>query len=205
MTIKSKIFNDEQVQFILDNYKGITTYVLADMVNKKFGLNISRVQMKNFLTRHKLSNGLMTYSQFKKGQVPHNKGKKMSDKQYAQCKGTMFQKGSIPPNRREIGDERFDKDGYVVVKVADGRKNRNWKPKHHVVYESVHGPIPPGYRVCFLDGNKYNFDINNIVIVKKGVHATVCKSGGYTKNADITQANILIKSLDYEAKRKKKK
>ena len=203
MTIKSKIFNAEQVQFILDNYKGITWKEMCKRFNKRFGTSFTYDTFKGFGSRHKLNNGVNTC--FKKGQVPHNKGKKMSDKQYTQCERTMFKKGSIPPNRREIGDERFDKDGYVCVKVADGKRNRNWKPKHHVVYESVHGPIPPGYRVCFLDGDKYNFDVNNIVIVKKGVHATVCKSGGYTKNADITQANILIKSLDYEAKRKKKK
>ena len=198
MMIKSKLFNDEQIQFILNNYKGITTYVLADMINAKFELNVTRAQVKNFLCKNKLSNGLATSTQFMKGQPSHNKGKKMSAEQYEKCMQTIFKKGSIPPNRREIGDERFDKDGYVCVKVADGKRNKNWKPKHHVVYESVHGPIPPKHKVVFLDGNKLNFDINNLVCVSNVIHAQMCKNRRYKKDAQLSETNILITRLEHE-------
>ena len=196
MQIKSKLFNDEQVQFILDNYYGTSTYKLADLINELFGLNVTRDQVKNFLTRNKLSNGLATSTQFKKGHVPFNKGEKMSDDQYEKCKDTMFKAGSIPPNRREIGDERLDKDGYIYVKVADGQKNKNWKAKHHIVYESVHGPIPPQHKVVFLDGNTRNFDIDNLACVSNGVHAIMCKNKRYLKDAELTETNILITKVE---------
>ena len=99
--IKSKLFNEEQVQFILDNYKGITWKQMCELFNERFGTSFTYAKFKGFGSRHKLSNGVNCC--FKKGQIPMNKGKKMSTEAYERCKGTMFKPGSIPPNRREVG------------------------------------------------------------------------------------------------------
>lgn len=205
MTIKSRMFNDEQVQFILDHYKGITTYQLADMLNERFNLNVTQKQMRSFLQNHHLSNGLQNATKFKPGCISHNKGKRMSAEQYEACKRTMFKKGSIPPNHRNLGEEREDKDGYVYVKVADGLKNKNWKLKHHVLWERVNGVIPPGHKLVFLDGNKRNFDLENLMLVCDAVHVRVNKNRGYSVDGDISKSNVLIESIKHEVRKKVKK
>ena len=67
---------------------------------------------------------------------------------------------------KNIGSERWD-DGYWWVKVNDSRngKRKNWKQKHRYIWEQYYGAIPKGHRVIFLDGNKNNFDINNLACV----------------------------------------
>lgn len=68
-------------------------------------------------------------TRFKKGQISHNKGLKqldfMSEESLNKTKATRFKKGSVPHNRLPIGSERV-LDGFVQIKIADGRGNRNW-------------------------------------------------------------------------------
>ena len=97
----------------------------------------------------------------KNGRIPANKGKKgcMTQEQYEKCKHTMFKKGNVPSNRRIIGSERVGKDGYILIKVQDGKLKRNWMPKHRYLYEQEYGKIPEGYKLIFADGNKLNFAV----------------------------------------------
>ena len=48
----------------------------------------------------------------------------MSPEQYEKCKATMFKKGNVPAIARDIGSERIDKNGYILVKIQDGHKNK---------------------------------------------------------------------------------
>lgn len=103
-------------------------------------------------------------SQFKKGHVPMNKGKKVSPEVYAKCAPTMFQKGHTPHNHRKVGSERINKDGYWEVKVEEPKK---WVAKHRLIWERVNGPIPKGYNVQFRDHNPRNLDISNLYLISK--------------------------------------
>lgn len=81
-----------------------------------------------------------------------------------------------------VGSERVSK-GYVMVKVTDEHRGRgaarlNWKPKSVVVYEGAHGPVPDGCRVFFADGDRRNFDPDNLVAVP------VRLTGSLHENAD---------------------
>lgn len=67
--------------------------------------------------------------------------------------------------RSELGTE-YENQGYLFVKVThDGRADKKWKLKHRVVWESVHGKIPEGYIILFLDGDTKNCDIENLACV----------------------------------------
>lgn len=103
-------------------------------------------------------------AQFKKGTVPPNKGKKMSAELYARCAPTMFKKGQAPVNHKPVGSERVNVDGYVEVKVAEPNK---WRLKHRVVWEEVHGPIPPGHNIQFRDGNRQNLSLDNLYMISR--------------------------------------
>jgi len=70
-----------------------------------------------------------------------------------------------------VGTERIVGSSIVHVKISmrrikggvhPSRYSGTWKRKHHLVWEQHYGPIPKGYKVIFLDGNKFNFEIDNL-------------------------------------------
>ena len=100
---------------------------------------------------------------FKKGHTPFNKGKEWSEFMTKEgqeaSRSTTFKPGSIPPNHKTVGYERKSKDGYWEVKVAEPR---TFKPKHRLLWEQHHGPIPKGVNIVFIDGNTDNIIIENL-------------------------------------------
>ena len=103
--------------------------------------------------------------EFKKGHVPHNKGKKMPADMYVKCRPTMFQKGQIPPNLKSIGylSVRPDKTGreYIHIKVD----SQTWKLYHRVLWEQEHGPIPAKMKIVFINGNTLDCRLDNLKMV----------------------------------------
>lgn len=184
-------------QFILDNYKGRYNQELADLFNQKFNTNITSRTIKSYKANNKLNSGLT--GKFRKGQTPHNKGKKIPKEVYEKVKHTMFAKGNVPPNHRPVGSERISKDGYIEVKVAEPNK---WRLKQRVVYEETKGKIPEGCPIIFLDGNKRNFDIGNLRCITRS-ELLYLNCNGLNNSNEITETGILMARLD-RAKNKKK-
>ena len=184
-------------QFILDNYKGRYNQELADLFNQKFNTNITSRTIKSYKANNKLNSGLT--GKFRKGQTPHNKGKKMPKEVYEKVKHTMFAKGNVPPNHRPVGSERISKDGYIEVKVAEPNKCRL---KQRVVYEETNRKIPEGCPIIFLDGNKRNFDIDNLRCITRS-ELLYLNCNGLNNSNEITETGILMARLD-RAKNKKK-
>ena len=184
-------YTDEMKQFILDNYKGRYNQELADLFNQKFNTNITSRTIKSYKANNKLNSGLT--GKFRKGQTPHNK------EVYEKVKHTMFAKGNVPPNHRPVGSERISKDGYIEVKVAEPNK---WRLKQRVVYEETKGKIPEGCPIIFLDGNKRNFDIDNLRCITRS-ELLYLNCNGLNNSNEITETGILMARLD-RAKNKKK-
>ena len=136
---------------------------------------------------------------FVKGGTPWNKGKKMSDELRAKCEPTMFKKGNIPKNTLPIGSEVKKEDGHVYIKVADVLRAgcKNWRPKQVVIYENHHNlkVDTRTHIVVFLDGDKYNFDINNLMLVSKRVNRIVNTHYAKSEDAEINKLNILQANL----------
>lgn len=103
---------------------------------------------------------------FAAGHAPHNKGKPFPAK--GRAVETQFKKGMVPHTWRPIGHERVSKEGYLQRKVADtGVTRRDFVAIHHLVWR-LHGhTVPQGYALCFIDGDKRNFDINNLELVHR--------------------------------------
>ena len=78
-------------------------------------------------------------------------------------------------------------DGYVYEKIAEPNICR---PKHHLVWEETHGPIKDDHVIIFLDGNHWNYDISNLEMIPRKVHATMCKMGFYSDDRELTELGI---------------
>ena len=104
----------------------------------------------------------------KKGSIPVNKGKKqtefMTEKGIEKSKATRFRKGQTAINHKPVGYERINVEGYVEVKVSEPNI---FKLKHRVIWEQIHGEIPKGHNVQFRDGNRKNFEINNLYLISR--------------------------------------
>ena len=94
-----------------------------------------------------------------------------------------------------IGSERIRKDNYWYVKVQDGHKNNNWKPKHQVIYEEHYGKLPKGSRVIFADGNKNNFDISNLILVSKSELLIMNRKKLIKKSSEATKSGVILAKL----------
>ena len=174
----SKKYSKEVIDFMIENYQGKDNIELANLLNEKFNLDTTgdRVCMlkANLIRRYgiNLRTGI-NRGCFKKGSTPSNKGKKwdeyMSKEGQENSRKTCFKKGNISFNADPIGTEKIkyhsDNKGYLCVKVCDGKGGDNWIPKHRLIYEKEYGPIPEGHKVIFADGDRNNFDINNLILV----------------------------------------
>ena len=159
----NKTWTDDEEQYLIANYANTSNIELAKMLGKKdanaIGAKASHLKLRKSGQFLRESCKARTKGQFKKGLIPHNKGKKLSQETKEKLKPTMFKRGNRPHNAQPVGTETKDKDGYVMVKIAEPSV---WQYKHHVAYGE---PVPTGHKVIFLDGNKYNFERGNLQLV----------------------------------------
>lgn len=173
-----KKWNDNELAFLKDNYSDTENSVLCAKFNcsekslysAANKLNVKKSAEHISKTCGKVLKVVGANTRFGKGHVPMNKGKNwnefMSVESQNNARKTTFKKGNKPHNTVEVGHERITRDGYVEVKVNDNEdSSRNFKLKHRLVWESVNGPVPKNHQVRFIDGDKMNFDIDNLKLV----------------------------------------
>ena len=186
-------WTDEEKEYLASIVKGKTYKELLALMNEKFEYEFSSQQIESALRRYNLKTG--NTGQFKKYQEPWNKGLKG----YMGANKTSFKKGTIPPNYKPVGTERFAKDGYIEVKVKDPNV---WELKHRYIYKKHHGEIPNGYNVIFADKNISNFDIDNLILVSKAEMLILNKNKLIFEDKDFTKVGVNIAKLINKTKTK---
>lgn len=170
------VYTPEQITFIKRN-QHIERKRLLINFNEKFNANISDVALNVFCATHKIK-AKKHPGQFKKGQNAwvDNDTKLVRKGAFLNpCVATQFKKGQPALNRVPLGHERKDKRGFIEVRVEDGTGTGkygggyNYKLKHHIVWESHHKQaIPESHVIVFKDGDKSNFDIDNLMLLPRG-------------------------------------
>ena len=181
------IWGDEEKQYLAEITPGRGYKEIQSMMSCKFGFDYTHHQIKGAITRNKLNTGRT--GRFEKGRATWNKGTKGLTK----ANVTSFKKGQKPHNYKPLGSERITKDGYCEIKVSD--TGRRWRPKHVLIYEKHHGKVPKGSAVIFLDGDKRNFDIDNLYLVTRSQLAMLNKNSLIQKDAELTKTAINVVDL----------
>ena len=181
------IWSDEEKQYLAEITPGRGYKEIQSMMSCKFGFDYTRHQIKGAITRNKLNTGRT--GRFEKGRATWNKGTKGLTK----ANVTSFKKGQKSHNYKPVGSERITKDGYCEIKVSD--TGRRWRLKHVLIYEKHHGKVPKGSAVIFLDGDKRNFDIDNLYLVTRSQLAMLNKNSLIQKDADLTKTAINVVGL----------
>ncbi len=108
---------------------------------------------------------------FKKGIVPHNKGKPMPYN--ANSARTRFKKGNRTGRANQvykpIGSERLSKEGYLERKIHDGLPMQSrWRGVHLLNWERKHGPVPKG--MCLkCKGERTNTSPSNWELIPRAL------------------------------------
>ncbi|MDX7990843.1 HNH endonuclease signature motif containing protein [Xenorhabdus littoralis] len=137
---------------------------LTALFNQHFSVNRSHEAINGFRKRRGLRTGRS--GQFCKGNRPFNTGTK------GLCKPNAgsFKQGQPAWNKRDVGAERINVDGYTELKVAEPNI---WRPKHHVIWEKHHGKRPKGTLLTFKDGDPQNCQIDNLLMITHKEHGVL--------------------------------
>lgn len=105
---------------------------------------------------------------------------------------------------KPIGSERFDKDGYILLKIGYPRVERR---KHIYLWEQANGKIGRDEVLMFLDGDKTNCDLDNLIKVKRkylGAFNCICRNC-VTKEQRLTSINAVMLYCEAKDKERLKK
>ena len=134
-------YTDEMKDWLRAHSKGVPYDELAPQFNVVFGLNKTARQIQSACHDHGAHNGVYQFKQ------PKNID--------------SFK------HHRPIGSTRLTKDGYVAVKIAEPCK---WDLAHIVEWEKCNGKFDrKKYIIMFADGNRTNYNIQNLRCVSRRV------------------------------------
>ena len=156
-------YTEEEKQFLTDYIPGHHHSETVAAFSAKFRPILEK-QVKAYARNHKILTGFRG----SEGMPSWNKG--MEYQPRGRSVETQFRPGHIPNNWKPIGSERIDTDGFTMVKVAEPNK---WKSKQRHIWELINGPIDRSEIVIFLDGNKQNFDIDNLRCISRRIHGVI--------------------------------
>lgn len=189
---------NEEKEYLTQIYKKNDYDTILKMMNDKFECSFNRNQIISFMRRNKLkSEAIKNNGRFSKGSIPWNKGLSYMPNN----KETRFQKGNIPHGHREVGEERIIRDGYIEIKVAEPNV---WDLKHRVIYREHYGEIPNGHNIIFADGNKMNFDIDNLIAVSKAEMLILNNNNLRFEDKELTKVGVNIAKVIDKAKKRNK-
>lgn len=168
-------WTQEHYDYILSICNGKPVKEILALFNEHFGENITFSAISNAMYKCGAKTNV-NGGWFKKGDKPFNKGLKwdeyLSKESQENSRKTCFKKGhgvgSENNKWTKVGTESVGKDGYILIKLNEKRGKKYTIPKAHYIWEQHFGKIPEGHKIIFLDGNKYNFDIDNLALVSNG-------------------------------------
>ncbi|NUW66919.1 HNH endonuclease signature motif containing protein [Vibrio coralliilyticus] len=165
------VYTEEQHDF-LARLSALPRKVLTQSFNAQFGTDLSVTAVSSYCKKYRLP--AAESGQFQKGHQPWCKG----TKGVCQPNAGSFTHGHKPSNLKPIGHERVcTKTDCILVKVKEPNPytsaSTRYRYKHQVLWEAANGPIPKGHVIRFLDGNKRNFELDNLVCISKATNCAM--------------------------------
>ena len=196
---KAILFSPEEIEWLTENRRGFNFDVTTEKMNKRFGTNYKVSQVRGWCHAHHLPNGMDM--KFPKGHVSFNKGRKGWCA--PGCEKGWFKKGHRPYNSFGVDTEVINDDGYIKVKIAEPDV---WELKHRLVWQKKYGKIPEGSCLIFLNGNRKDCRIENLMLIKRSILAVLNKEKLIFDDEAATKCGVtiaMIKSRISELKKRK--
>jgi len=183
---ESKLFSPAEIAWIKSNYPSFSRKTLTIEFNEHFNREIKETQMIAFLKNNKIKSGRTGH--FVKGQESWNAGTKGLIKPNS----GSFKKGDKPHNWQPVGSERINSDGYHDVKIAEPNV---WKAKHVILWEEHNGPVPPDHNVRFIDNDRNNVTLENLVLASKIEHLYMTKNKLSQHPEELRESVVLVSRI----------
>lgn len=187
-----RIWTEEEKTYLREVAEGRTAKEITKLMNDRFSNPFKESQIVSAKNRYNIKSNIDTL--FKKGSKPWNTGTKGLIKPNS----GQFKKGSLNGHARDtvksVGTEVEDIYGVIQVKVSDkGNRSRKWRVKHHLIYEKHHNiKLEIGQKIIFLDGNKRNFDIDNLQLLSNSEMLILNKNNLMYEDAELTRTGVNI-------------
>lgn len=197
------ILNEDQIQFIKENYLEMTPQQIGDELGLPKGIIRNRMNKLGLIVPRHIVELRIASTRFKPGDVPYTKGKKQSEymtkEQIERTKKNRFKKNNKPHNTLEgnlVVSIRRDSKGlkYKWIKISDGC----WEMLHIFNYQKKHGRIPDNMIVKFIDGDQMNCEPNNLECITKADHLRNVRSNFLELPPEVRETMGLIKKVTNE-------
>lgn len=180
----TKLWPEEAIDYIKGTeYRAHTLDENLDTLRRMTGIDYTKRQLA---ARGKRLKARTCFDgRYKAGHVPSSpiaKGVNLSEK-------TQFKPGHRPVNAVPVGTEVYDTYGYKKRKVAEPGV---WRYVHQMVWEEHNGPVPDGWHVIFLNGDKTDTGIDNLAAIPRNINCVMAKNHFFTNDRECTRSNILI-------------
>lgn len=231
MTVRKRKdgYTQEELDYLREiaDMTGRTNKEITDMFNKKFNKNKTVDAIIGAKSRYNIKSYIRVYTEeqldYLKEITPGRTSKEItkmfnqkfndnrtedSIKSVRQENGMKigntgrFEKGNLPQNTVEVGATTIDTDGYHKTKVAEPNV---WELTHRIIWKKHHGSIPEGHNIIFGDGDKNNFDIDNLILVSKYELLVMNQHNLIQEDAELTKVGKNIAKLHIAIGKKKKK
>lgn len=149
-----KHWTTRQIQILRDEYPNTDTRELV----AKLGFSHRAIMVKACeLKIKKLKSAKRTWTAHTK--LPDDWG-------FANGSGGEYARGKKARTHKPIGSEFVSNRGETYVKVKDtGKKNVDWRRKHHVIWEKHNGrALQPNEIVQHANGDTFDFNPHNLVL-----------------------------------------
>lgn len=178
---KNKNYTNEEIAYLEEIIPNYPPKIAVEMFNKKFN-------------KQKTKQQIIAYRDYHKIKVNYNCDRN---------KDGTFKKGHIPPRQKGEDYEFITKMGkykYIYKKIA----NNKFVLKHRYIWEKHNGKIPKGYDIAFLDGDRTNTNIDNLVLLKHDACISFANRELKSKDREITKTQVQIAELKSKANELKK-
>lgn len=196
-------WSEKEIEFLRKLYPYYTNKELVEMVFLEFGFKTTVSAIQNVKNIYNLPDKkIPNAGQFKNGLIPWSKGRKMSPETKGKVKKTWFKKGHVPHGYRPVGSTRVWPGGYKYIKIADPNK---WISYHQMLWEKAHGEkIKDGEVIIFADGDKSNFDIDNLVKINRENLIYLNKNNLIFEDKELTKVGVTVSKLNEKINKRKK-
>jgi hypothetical protein len=143
---------------------------------------------------------------YPKGHVPANKGLRRPGYAPGRMRETQFKpgtrSGTAAAHHMAVGSTRLV-EGYVYRKVSDVPNvpyTVNWKAEHHLIWVAAHGPIPPGHKLRFLNGDRMDVRLENLELTTH--RAMMLRNSMHTLPPALAKTLQLLGALNRQIRRR---